>query len=529
MTVTQLTNRIRLLAGSVVGILLFNGNYANAQQGQQGQNSELIVTYDFATPESKTEIPFDKYFTLQILHFNTEQIQEIRVYEAMFYNGRRILKRDVKKGNINTPVIDFIVEKDERKVKHDTLLLYFPPIKPDKEFEIAVIRGLTKNNLVTAMNLNEAIFNNSPDAPDYFKQLHKGVIDDALNLIVLKTNSLALYKDKFKYKFEPYYKKLKAPANFPSAPFLSIGDLNVMNEGFTQTDMKFKWGHIPARLINDDKIDDMFAGYLPADYDSATKPAGAIDFKGRVNNLSKSIASMDTIYRYLNTYISINDKPAFRCMLLIIENAIKRLRANKEFINTESTALTNAIQTDTDLEEIEVVVGGTKAKDIKTQGSNIFTLDLGLATIGSWNSRNQFAALPKLYYGVNIYFRPINKNTRRENIPTGLPANPIEGPDYNIVAQRSIWQHLSLTIGLTTGGYRNTEFDNLYNNTTLLIGGGYRFYRAFKVTAGAAFLRRASNNPVITDKGVFVGPFVSFSADIDLVQTIKDIINPLWK
>jgi hypothetical protein len=501
----------------------------SAQQGQRGQDSELLITYDFINPESKTEIPFDKYFTLRILHFNTDNIHKIKVYEAQFEKGKRTLKTDYMVNTMKMSTFDFEIQKKDYKVKHDTLLLYFPPIKPDKEFEIAVIRGLTAKNLETAFKLNEDIVNGGTNAQTIYNDLKTGVKDASFGISVIKAQTLADYQTEFNNNFVTYYNHLKQPANFPSVPFLTTFDLNLMHKGYLQQNIQFKWGHVPVRLIKESKLDDMFAGYLPADYDSNTKKASPENYKTRVENLARSISIMDTIYRNLNTFLFKDDDPRFEPIRAILEKTISRLKANKKFINDEITALTAEMQLNTQLEEVEMVVGGTRAKDIKTQGMNIFTLDLGVVALGSWNSRNQFAVLPKLYYGVNIYFRPINKNTRQENLPDGLVADPLKGPDYNIAAQKSIWQHLHLTVGLAPGGYRSSEFEPLFNNTTLLVGGGYRMYRAFKVTAGAAFLRRASNNPVITEKGLFVGPFMSFSADIDLVQTIKDVINPLWK
>jgi len=66
----------------VLLILLCVPIFAISQDRQKGQNSEVLVSYDYASPESKTVIPFDKYFTFQVLHFNNQKIREIKVYES---------------------------------------------------------------------------------------------------------------------------------------------------------------------------------------------------------------------------------------------------------------------------------------------------------------------------------------------------------------------------------------------------------------------------------------------------------------
>ena len=103
------------------------------------------------------------------------------------------------------------------------------------------------------------------------------------------------------------------------------------------------------------------------------------------------------------------------------------------------------------------------------------------------------------------------------------------GPDYQIASMRSIWQHLSLNLGFTLGSLPNADFDNFYNGTSLLVGPAYRFRRAFKFSAGAAFLKRSSYNPLISEKKVVMGTFASLSVDIDFIETFKDIRTILSK
>jgi hypothetical protein len=75
----------------------------------------------------------------------------------------------------------------------------------------------------------------------------------------------------------------------------------------------------------------------------------------------------------------------------------------------------------------------------------------------------------------------------------------------------------------------NKEFDNLYNNTSLLVGPALRFARGFKISGGAAFVKRSSTHPLVSDKRIVVGPYVSLSTDIDFIQGLKDITSILFK
>jgi hypothetical protein len=75
----------------------------------------------------------------------------------------------------------------------------------------------------------------------------------------------------------------------------------------------------------------------------------------------------------------------------------------------------------------------------------------------------------------------------------------------------------------------NSDFGNLYNNNSLLVGPAYRFARAFKVSAGASFLNRVSKNPIISEKETIIGGYVSLSVDIDFIQGLKDVTAILFK
>ena len=90
-------------------------------------------------------------------------------------------------------------------------------------------------------------------------------------------------------------------------------------------------------------------------------------------------------------------------------------------------------------------------------------------------------------------------------------------------------QHLSLTLGVSVGSITNADFENLYNKYSLLIGPAYRFNRALKVSMGVSMLRRTSMNPVISEKGVLVGGYISLSVDIDFIQGLKDITSLFYK
>ncbi|MDN3583963.1 hypothetical protein [Mucilaginibacter flavus] len=489
--------------------------------------SDAKVVYDFKNPETKVDIPFDQRFTFSVIHFNTAGIKRVFAYEAIFKNGIRDLKADVKDSTgqpSNLPDVEL------NKYAHgDTLDIYFVPLKPSIEFDIAVTRSLGTANLALLYQVNELLYaGNYADARQKFSDLEDATYDSVFNLSFFSYD-FDTYRAAFVATFHPAYVQLHDATQFPDGILPDMIQINRLEMGFVQNRIHYKDGCKLTRVVLDHKITELFKGFVPADYTVSTDQAAPEDYGARIKNLKQSISIFEALDDSCRSLLARDNSAAFLQVRAMIAADLAQLKTNKDHIEKYFGQLNKAIQADAHLAEVSLLVGTTYAKDIKTQGSNIFTLDLGLSFMNAWNYRNQAAFLPKLYWGVNIYFRPINKSMRQETLPHGLKPDLVNGPDYHIVDQASGWQHFSMTLGFTTGTYSNTDFDNLFNNTTLLTGFGYRFYRAFKFSLGTAWLRRTSNNPVITGKGLCFAPYASLSVDIDLIQNLKDIYTMIMK
>jgi hypothetical protein len=270
----------------------------------------------------------------------------------------------------------------------------------------------------------------------------------------------------------------------------------------------------------------------------------------RFQNIESNIKFFDTVLKRLDRVISKGvlsvtisgnniDLNATRTALVTIRT---NLQDNYTYLETELKAINNSINNDDRLKQGIYLAGNTVSSDLKSAGGNILFIDAGFTNIIAPGVTNKAVYIPKLYWGVSIYFRPIDKNTRRNRFPskfnpvssngcttdptTGIP---IYGPDYAIVSKYSIWQHLSLNIGITLGSMSNKDFDNFYNSNSLLVGPAYRFARAFKVSSGLALLKRSSQNPLISEKKVVPAGYLSLSVDIDFIQGLKDITSILFK
>ena len=510
----------------VITIAVLSSAGADAQERNSAKTSEVVITYDkdtYASTDSKA-LPFDKRFTLQILKFPAPGIKQVEAFECEFKNGSRTLKQDGKGKSVGDLQLDF------KSIK-DTLNVFFPQLKPGKEFDIAIIKQLTGDNLALAYKLNEALYNNDPKANAVFLDLFRGARDKVFLRSYFSYVNIAAYQAFFVKKLFPLYTDLHTPANLHRELFPAYTELQMLQTGLVSKNISFSDNDRLIKILSDAATVDILEGTKTIRYDHATEKTKGSDYSSRMNNINASVVFFDSLSRKINYLLSEGYDPggAVTALMSKITRLTDALVFNRDYIKEKFEQINKEIEDNNSLRENEWLIGSTEAKDIKTKGGNLFTLDAGFVNIVTKDISNEYVYMPKLYSGLNIYFRPIDKNSRKKNFPKNYPADPENGPDYNIAAVNSIWQHLSLTVGLTFGAMGNSQFDVLYNNAALMIGPGYRVGRFFKINGGMVLLKRNSKNPLISEKKVIGGSFMSVSMDIDIVQGIKDFTSMIFK
>jgi hypothetical protein len=495
--------------------------------------SEVLITYNTKsqTPVGSIIIPFDKKFTLQVPGCNTQNIKKVYAYQAELSNGRVALVPSPKS---TAPVQDLEFNQDPTggvftfRTSHDTLSIEFPPLKPEQLFEVAVVRSLTGDNLTKAYALNEAIYQGDATAiGSKFQVLKKADVNNSFHIEFLGYDQ-SEYQAFYNSKLSDYYQSLHSSANYITRPFLKIEQVNYLEDVLSGQHIYLADIGRVARLIQENNTDAIFYGYQPVKYDNMADPTPAEDYATRSTNIKASMDFFSALIDSLDhSYALAKDASitGIRSQLVFVEDA---LAANKKFIDATFKHINDAMASDINLQEGDVLITSTIVKSVQTQGGNHFTMEFGLANIAAFNIENKLVYLPRPFYGINYYFRPIDKNTRKKDFPHRYPRKP-GGPDYDIATERSFWQNFSVTVGLTFGAMTNTQFDNFFNNGILLAGGAYRIGKFFKVGTGVSLLKRQNKNPLISNKTAVAGFYINLSADIDLIQGVKDFTNLLFK
>ena len=108
--------------------------------------------------------------------------------------------------------------------------------------------------------------------------------------------------------------------------------------------------------------------------------------------------------------------------------------------------------------------------------------EIGLTNIFVKSNDDKITYIPRLFWGLDIFFRPVDRNALLNTYPRQFhhfqtPALKMQKMNYPQPAQFfSILPYQSV---LLFGALDQPDFDNLYNSMSLTLGPSYRFARAF--------------------------------------------------
>ncbi|MEL6847885.1 MAG: hypothetical protein AAFP92_05180 [Bacteroidota bacterium] len=188
----------------------------------------------------------------------------------------------------------------------------------------------------------------------------------------------------------------------------------------------------------------------------------------------------------------------------------KYLQNSDTIIRSASNSINKIIKGNYLLTYSESFYLGTGFRKLKTKASHILIPDVGIAYMVPL-SNDQVRPLVRPYLGVNINFRPINKD-----IP------------FRHIRNKNLGSYISLTLGLTAFSFENEEgISDLFNKMSLLTGVGVRPHRAFRISFGAVTYKKSNPNPLLADR-VAVMPYGAFSIDVDLLEFFKKISSKVY-
>jgi|GEM_PF-4860398 len=511
--------------------LVYLSSYCCTAQSLNFPYAPDVIVFDLLSGRTDKVIPFDKPFAIRVENFPAGKIKKIEVYQTHYFQGGRDLVVD--KGTLSIP--DIIVKKRDYTKDKDKLTVFLPALKPNRDFDILVSLEISTDNFKLMEELNHVMYNAGgiPDITSVAVKTAFTSFIDGVNPQPFETKrfdfptaSASIYCDSV---FTPLVKadpKIFKPAGFKQCLQLSDEDIQSFAGSICSDCVQPVQLNMLENVLLQNKYAQIVNGILKIAPLEGQEEAADYQLSKRKENLGYSIAYFDTLLMAIND-LSARQPELYAGVRKKISDINTCLRENLKIIDELIKEVIDFLNHGEFYQSIWLA-GNTQSKDLVTKGSSIFVLDAGMALLGARDVNNDILKIPKLYWGVNIFFRPVDKNVKLKYLPAWKAKHSTD-EDANIVAVQNIFQRMCLTVGFTLGSFRETNFENLYSGSTLLVGPSWRFGRALRVSAGLSVFRRLGANPTITDKKVATGTYFSTSLDFDLLQNIKTVTGLLFK
>jgi hypothetical protein len=145
----------------------------------------------------------------------------------------------------------------------------------------------------------------------------------------------------------------------------------------------------------------------------------------------------------------------------------------------------------------QVTILGSSGGTFVSRAAWYFSADLGLAYVGRFD---EFLA----YFGLNIYFRPVNKQ-----VP--------------LARKGGFLRRFAAMVGVTLQSVeKEGQRKGIFGNKGLVYGVGYRLSDYVRLTVGGVLFYEIDSNPTISEEKVSTVGFIAVSFDWDIKGTLGD-------
>ncbi|WP_343701457.1 hypothetical protein [Chitinophaga sp.] len=526
----------------LVAVLACAGSVARAQSNNSAYPfSQDAIKIDPVSLKPEKQIPFDKPFSLLLSMDDVESVVAVHAYEVKYrkwekgdaaFNylkrGGRI--RDIAlKNGVADPIPGVGMRKD---VKQKLLIIDFPPMPPNFHFDFAVIKQLSGAALEKLRGYTSAIADSliwknkiglkklEISLYDFWNKIDKRVYPGQGRKFMVSTINFDLSVQGNKNTSNLYYcydteqldSAYLALYNFSfAAAFPDADDAKAIYQllAAQKTD-NVGYAHLLTAIAGGYRT--FYENGRLALGQLAEDSTGFFDLDQRVSNLDTSMAHLKKMRAALEKLVGVPQQSLVTAFKIKMDTLFNNVSKNREKLSKITSYINKKILGNPDMHYTQWYVSTNVVQDLQTKSSFIFTPQVGLSALYVRNNANEIKVVPKLNWGVNINFRSIDKLVGRKYLPNRTP-----------------WHYLSLHLGLTIGGFRDKEYENLYNSTSLLIGPSYRINKALYFSTGLSLFRQKDRNPLINEYNVAGGLYSTLLLDLDITNAISTIRGLLFK
>ncbi len=453
--------------------------------------------------EFKTTLPFDQYFRIKL---TGDKIKD--VYSAfVYYYDQGTNKLDDSPQAITEDLGN--LTRFEKEIH-----LQVAPLEPKREVYIAIVYKPHGNFLKKLMKVNALIYDEKRDQA-------KKALDNIRNSVISPLdNGTTFFSERFqclsaddscyeRFFFEillPKYDTLQSESyqsqfserylmymdSVMSSHKLATGELNqVRTAGALELITGVEQGTI--------SLSDIYK-----------RAAGKTEMDKRIENLDTSIKFSKNVLKAIDQLVlKVPENEIVADQRSLFAKFLLQLQGNHKMLSSANKAILQAMRARKQLYHQEFVYGNSNFTTLKIESSYRVIPDFGITYIPIFGDSDRKGFF-RTYAGASIYFRPVDKEV------------PLQCFD------RSFLHRFSLNLGVTLGPINENGYEDLYRGVSLLVGGNYKFQRAFTISTGLAFFKQPSENPVNQKKPLAITPYFGVAVDVDLISGFGKVASKLF-
>lgn len=523
-------------------IFLLSNNIVFAQDINSPVSSS-VITFDIATHKitNGKQIPFDMPFVISLEKsslIDVSRVIGVDVYNISYLNGSR-LPAEVAT-YLKTHGVPVLSLKDSKLAKahpdlkfdpafraaFDTtgkkLTILMPALKPNSNFDILIYQSLSEITLKKYLTIALLCKHDIVDARKQFVDLLKSLGDSTFYGVGVATtpwvNFDYFYSNLYQPKLRPLLDTLYDDKQYFNLDNVSGDSMKLILDKADSASIKLKGTSIFS-LAQSDYSKNISTGFLSLNSQLSAELTSTIALPDRIKNLSTSIAILQTLKDSTDLLYQKSMNPIVGHFSEYLKRSILGLNDNAKKLKKWYQNLSNLIGPET--AEPFWLIGTNDSQDLKTKGGSLLSTELGFMNIFTKDNSDKFQYIPKLFLGVDFFFRPVDRNAVLSYLPDHSPDG--------LRSSKTPLQHWSLSIGLTLGKITQQDFSNFYNSFSLTLGPSYRFARAFRVSGGLALLNRKNANPLLSRERVTAAGYFSCSVDFDFIGNVKSLTDLVFK
>jgi hypothetical protein len=496
----------------VVFLFLFIQQAGYTQPTTVASINPEIIKIDSVSFRANKRIPFDRPFNIHLDVSADYDIHNIFLYDTALEtdsqgNSVRVLKGSSGSGIAPRYELPY-------KLEGKVLVIEVKQLPPNRNFDIVVVRKLSGKEMLAALKVFYLLKDNDePAAQQIFDtELSRRVLEKTPPGIAAKN----YYNGSFNYFKTISWTKIKSYLQaIQSQPDAKKFKASIAEIDFPKVHDELKrTGHdsISLALLYAGQVDKIALEYLNGNKALSVRSKNLTpdhDFGQRIANIDQSIAEIGNFKVLANVllmrYPDDQDYKDFMSSLGTIEGY---LVTSKKKIEKYSPTVVGLIKSDTQLIYGKLLVVTSGMETIKTATTFSFLPEVGMCLAFPYG-REGIQYIPRMYFGVNIYPRPIDK----------------EIPFADVPGYAKFWYRFSVSVGVTATGMNDPDFDDVFNKTSMLMGFNFRIYRGLRFSAGPMLYRQKFTNPIVSQHRLTVAPFAGFSLDVDIASAFEKLIG----